>query len=163
MIRRDQFQLQIDRLSDTFGERHFPDQRTHMMWGSVEGIEYATVISIVDGFIRSSKYAPLPADFSQAVCDATKGSKIKYALGDIQPPALAQCLDCRDSGFVRLVRLPQFETWAKWDSGSTPCHCGRGRELINKAKARAKNPFTLGPQFGDHWRKSYSIAREPNV
>lgn len=67
MITREQFHLQIQRLEDTFGDRHFPDQRTHMIWNMICELEYPSVIRIVDDFIMSSKFAPLPADFLEAV------------------------------------------------------------------------------------------------
>lgn len=67
MITREQFQLQVQRLEDTFGDRHFSDQRTHMIWGYVKDFDYQVIIRMVDHFIRSSKQAPLPIDFQNAV------------------------------------------------------------------------------------------------
>lgn len=149
MITRDQFQLQVDRLCDCFGDRHFPDQRVRMIWDSAEGNEYQTVIAIVDGFIRSSKHAPLPADFSEAINEATKGSKRKYALGELQPREIAKCQDCLDSGFIRLNSENVI--------GSAPCHCHRGKMLIEAGKRKNKNPINLGPQFNETWLKGYTI------
>ncbi len=80
----------------------------------------------------------------------------KYALGEIQPRGIAKCWDCGDSGFVRLTRKQEFEEWARWSSGSAPCHCPRGAELISAA-ARRSPPLDLGPQFNDLWKTSYSI------
>lgn len=161
MITREQFRLQIDRLTDTFGEKNFPDQRSAMIFDYVCGLEYETVIAIVDSFIRSSKYAPLPADFSEAVKEATKGVGAReHALGEIQPKEIARCWDCADSGFIRLQRIDSYEAWAKFETGSAPCHCSRGKELILKAKQKAKNPTELGPQFNDDWKKIYKIMPE---
>lgn len=158
-ITREQFQLQIDRLEDTFGERFFPDQRTHMMWESAIGYNYNTVIAVVDSFIRSSKAAPMPSDFSSAMNEATRETRRKFALGELQPKEQAQCFDCADSGFVRLKRNEQFEKWANWQSGSAPCHCHRGRMAIDAAKRKPKNPIDLGSQFSDRWLNSYSIVQ----
>ncbi len=156
-VRREQFQLQIDRLSDTFGDKHFPEQRVLMIWEVVEGLDYGSVIALTDGFIRASKFAPLPSDFSEAAKDFKRSSR-RYALGEIQPQEIARCLDCGDSGFVRLTRKDGAAAWAKWATGSAPCHCGRGRELLFKAANRAKGPLDLGPQFSQAWESSYAVV-----
>lgn len=157
MITRAQFQIQIDRLVDTFDDRYFSDQRVHMMWQAADGHEYHTVIGVVDSFIRSSKQAPLPADFSAAFAEISRNSgHRKYSLGEIQPEEICKCFDCGDSGFVRVIRKPQFEEWAKWNAGSAPCHCDRGEKLIEAAK-RQKSPTDLGGQFSEHWMQSYSV------
>ncbi len=158
-ITRDQFQLQIDRLADTFGDRFFPEQRTLMIWDYVRGIEYSIVISIVDGFIRGSKTPPLPSDFSQATAEVARSSGRKYALGEIKPREICKCFDCADSGFVHVIRIDGHDEWAKWENGSASCHCPSGRELIAAAK-RMKSPTDLGSQFSEHWKKSYRISPE---
>lgn len=156
-ITRPQFQIQIDRLVNTFGANKFPDQRAAMIWDSVSDLSYPTVIAIVDTFIRNSKHAPLPCDFSDAVKEATKNTKHRYFLGEIQPPEIAQCWDCGDSGFIRLFRNDNFEEWAVWKNGSAPCHCYRGRHAIEAGKRKPKNQINLGTQFSDHWRTSYAV------
>lgn len=161
MITRDQFALQIDRLIDTFGEKAFSAQREHLIWESVDGLEYANVIAIVDEFIRNSRHAPLPGEFSKAASDYRKHNK-RYALGEVKPMELANCKDCLDSGFVLVTRKSEFQRWAKWQSGSAACHCERGRELI-QAGLRRKSPIDLGSQFSDHWSTSYDIVGYPRV
>lgn len=156
-ITKEQFQLQIDRLCDAFGDNRFPDQRVRMMWDSAEENDYGVVIGVVDSFIRGSKYAPLPSDFSLAIFEATIGTKKKFCLGEVQPEEIAKCKDCGDSGFIRLIRNQAFEEWAKWETGSAPCHCYRGKMAIDAAKRKPKNSTDLGPQFADFWRSSYSI------
>lgn len=155
MISREQFQLQVDRLADTFGDKNFPEQRTHMIWEMMRGLDYTSVIAVVDSFIRGSKFAPLPSDFHEALTEIP-GQK-KYKLGDVHPIETSQCLDCRDSGFIRLVRKPEFEKWARYWSGSAPCHCHRGKELIEAGSRRPREPIDFGPQFGEHWKTSYEI------
>lgn len=159
MITREQFQLQIDRLTDTFGDKAFPDQRVSMIWESAQEHLYPTVIAVVDQFIRNSKSAPLPGDFAEAL-SASKSEKRKYALGELRPKEICQCMDCADSGLIRLTRKESFEEWAKWSSGSAPCHCFRGRMAIEAAARKPKHPLDLGTQFSDHWRNSYSVIRE---
>lgn len=154
-ITRDQLSVQLDRLIDTFGDKAFSDQRIALIWEIVNGLEYSQVISIVDGFLKKSRHAPLPDDFSQAAKDFRRSSR-DYALGEIRPREIAQCLDCGDSGFIRLSRNTEFESWAKWQTGSAPCHCARGDQLIEAAR-RMKSPMELGPKFNENWLKSYSV------
>ena len=158
MITRDQFRLQMERLKDAFGDHKFPDQREVMLWESSEGHDYGVIIHVVDMFIRNSKTAPLPSEFAEAVGKAANslGAR-KFALGEIQPSDKAKCWDCGDSGFVRLVRNETFAPWAKWSSGSAPCHCLRGRDLIAAGKRMRPSPVDFGPQFSDDWHSSYSI------
>jgi hypothetical protein len=157
MITRPQFAIQMERLTDTFGDKFFSEQRAHMMWQSVEGLEYPTVIAIVDSFIRSSKTAPLPVDFALAASEATKGRTRKFALGELQPQEVASCWDCADSGFIRVKRNETFEEWAKYDFGSAPCHCTRGALLIEAGKRLPRNPIDFGGQFDETWKKSYTV------
>lgn len=83
----------------------------------------------------------------------------KYALGQIQSKDEAQCWDCADSGFIRLTRKEVYEPLAKFESGSAPCHCDRGRAVISAA-LRKSPPLDLGPQFNELWLKSYEICPE---
>jgi hypothetical protein len=151
-IDRYQFKLQMDRLIDVFGEKHFSEQRELMLWECCRGVRYPLVIAVVDNFIRKSKSAPLPIEFAEAIAAAEKtaGDK-RYFLGEIQPKAIAKCFDCGDSGFIELKRKPEHEEWAKWGSGSAPCHCARGK-LVSENKKHE-----LGPQFSDRWRSSYTV------
>lgn len=154
-ITRDQFRLQIDRMVDVWGEKAFSEQREHIIWEAIKPYEYGQVIAVVDDFIRNSRQSPLPSDFITAARNMGRGKK-DYALGEIKPQELAICMDCGDSGFIRLSRKPQYDSWAKWDIGSAPCHCPRGWQLI-EAGLRRKQPIELGPQFNDFWRSSYDV------
>lgn len=155
MINKDQLRIQIDRLVDTYGDKPYSEQREHLIWLAVEGLEYGQVIKMVDSFISEMRMAPLPNDFSLQAKLYTK-NKNRFALGEAQENPI--CFDCRDSGFVELVRKTEYEPWATWQSGSAPCHCVRGEQLIAAGK-RQKHPTHFGPQFSDAWRTSYSIAR----
>lgn len=154
-VTRDQFSVQLDRLIATFGDKAFSDQRVHLIWEALDGLDYANVITITSGFIRESRYAPLPADFAKAAREFRRNRRL-YALGEIQPAASCVCMDCGDSGFVRVARKDSHEAWAVWRIGSAPCHCDRGRQLI-EAGRRMRSPTDFGPQFEDRWLKSYEI------
>lgn len=153
-IQREQLSLQIDRMVDVWGEKAFSDQRELSIWETVEGLEYSQVISIVDGFIRTSRYAPLPQDFKEASREFTRATK-RYALGENWPHDLALCKDCLDSGFCYVTRNENYEPWATAPGGNAPCHCNQGKRLIEAA--RRKNT-DLGGQFGPHWENSYRLS-----
>lgn len=156
MITKEQFDAQLGRLIDTFGDRAFSEQRAYMIWKTVSHLTRDDFQDIVDNFIRCAKQAPLPAEFSEAV--SKKGGRGGVlVLGELRPKETALCHDCADSGFVRLWRKDGADDWAKWVIGSAPCHCQRGAELIEVAKRKRK--VDLGPQFSDYWRRSYSVMR----
>lgn len=154
-IQREQLDIQLDRLSEAFGEKNFGEQRSRMVWIAVEGMEYQDVISICDKFIREFKHAPLPKDFLEAAREYNRNATT-WALGEIRPREIAKCFDCGDSGFVRVQRRATYDKWAVYSMGSMPCHCDRGRELIEKGKRRAKGAIDLGAQYGDYHAKSYA-------
>lgn len=155
-VRREQLEIQLDRLEATFGDKPFSEQRALMIWDAVRHLDYPSVCVIVDSFIRSSKFAPLPEEFFKAAREFQPQSR-EYALGEAKPRGLARCNDCADSGFAPVIRLDTFEDWAKSASGQAPCHCDRGRELIEVGK-RMRRPVEFGPQWGELWRTSYRIS-----
>lgn len=156
-VRREQLEIQLDRLEQTFGDKAFSEQRALMIWNAVSHLDYQSVIGIVDGFIRSSKFAPLPQEFFEAAKGYEAQSK-NYSLGECVPREIARCLDCGDSGFAPVVRRHEFEAWALWESGSAPCHCSRGAEMLEAGKRRKPKPIDFGSQFNDRWKLSYSIS-----
>jgi hypothetical protein len=58
-----EFSTQIDRLRDCFGDKSFSEERTKMVWRSVQSLGSAWFTQVVDGMIATSKFAPLPSDF----------------------------------------------------------------------------------------------------
>lgn len=156
-ITREQFALQIDRLIDVWGDKAFSEQREYLIWEAVDGLQYAQVIALVDGFIRSSRNAPLPQDFIAAASEF-ESKKLRYMLGEEKPIDEAACKDCLDSGFIRLTRRTEYAKWAVYSSGSAPCHCFRGKDLIAAGKRR-KRPIDFGAQFNETWLASYDIER----
>ncbi len=154
-ITRDQMSLQIDRLVDVFGEKAFSEQRQHMIWEVLDGLDYKLVIGIVDMFIRANKYAPLPVDFSKA-CEGMDRGGMKRQLGEYaEHPA---CGDCHDSGFVSVERKDEHEEWARCAGGSAACHCERGRQVLFTLRNSPKHPVDLKCQWGPQWEASYAIV-----
>lgn len=139
-VSRGQLDVQLERLEECFGERHFGEQRSRMIWLAVEGLEYGDVITIVDTFIKRSKHAPLPQEFTDAAREYKRTGR--SALGEDQPNP--NCHDCRDSGFM----------WVTYrgKSGWGPCACDRGRQLI-EADRRRTRPIGFRTQYGPHWHE----------
>ncbi len=149
MITRDQLRLQIDRLCDTYGDKPFSDQREHLIWEAVEGLEYAQVIKMVDEFISRMRNAPLPNDFSEAA-KLYGRAKERYALGEDKPIEEANCKDCLDSGLIRATVPSDVYQKGGRVSGFAPCHCQRGAQII-AAGLRRKHPIHFGPQWRPDW------------
>lgn len=63
----EEFNAQVRRLSETFGAQHYKQERLTLLWREVKDFEAHWLEHVVDGMISSSKYAPLPADFYDAV------------------------------------------------------------------------------------------------
>ena len=114
-------------------------------------------VEVVNSIIGSRPVSkpPLIEDFTTPLKAYARSGRKRYALGEPQPNA--SCRDCQDSGFIRLVRKPEFESWARFHTGSAPCHCGRGKLVSQSAK------HDFGPQFNDRWLKSYDILESPRA
>lgn len=149
------FTTQIARLRAVFGEKPFHQHRLEIIHRATKALPDQAFEQICSLFLTEMKYAPMPKDFIEASREFKRGSR-PYALGELQPREIALCWDCADSGFVRIKRLENYEPWAKWEVGSAPCQCLRGKFAIEAAR-RHKSPVDLGPQFNIAWRKSYEI------
>lgn len=152
-----EFFSQVKRLESAFGAKAFDAERCSMIRGNLRHLTGDQFERIVNQFINSKRPTdpPLPKEFSEAAASQNKSStQRKYFLGDIQPREMANCFDCADSGFVRLKRVDGHEAWAKFETGSAPCHCERGAMVSRNVK------YNLGPQFNDNWKRSYEILSE---
>lgn len=62
-----EFQTQVNRLSDTFGAHAYKTERTKMLWQDVRDFDAKWFEKLVGGLIASSRQAPLPNDFADAI------------------------------------------------------------------------------------------------
>lgn len=64
-----EFQKQMDRIKNTFGDRTYPQERTKVLWSEVAKQTAGWMEKTVTGFIASRQLnnPPLPMDFSQAL------------------------------------------------------------------------------------------------
>jgi hypothetical protein len=53
----------MDRLVDCFGDKAFGNERVRIIWRNVNALSDQWLVTVVDNFIATAKYAPLPADF----------------------------------------------------------------------------------------------------
>lgn len=149
------FNVQMARLRETFGARAYPSTREELIAKALKHLDDAAITTLITGFIASAKHAPTVEDIAKGAREFNS-QKHTYALGEHRPREIAKCFDCADSGFVRVKRLANHATWAKWHEGSAPCHCYRGKLAIEAAK-RLRSPVDLGAQYNHLWRSSYEI------
>lgn len=64
-----EFNKQVDRLRDVWGDRSFPDERVKLLWREVMGHDALWFTVICDGLIMSSERAPKVTDFSAAASE----------------------------------------------------------------------------------------------
>ena len=60
-----EFKIQIDRLIANYGGKHFGTEQTSIIWNQVKELSLVWFDSVVTELIGSSRYAPLPKDFSE--------------------------------------------------------------------------------------------------
>jgi len=61
-----EFDNQINRLRDCFGDRAYSDERAKLIWNSCQSFDTQWFRRLVDGMISTEKHAPLPAAFYDA-------------------------------------------------------------------------------------------------
>jgi len=141
-------------------KKHFDSPgRTELIWGIVKDVEGADFHSAVTTMIESMRKPPMPADFRDAIkgCKVTSTSSLGVEMEE------ANCKDCMDSGLVPLVRKEHYEPWARCKAGRAPCHCNKGRDLLEADKmAPERSKVGFKSQYGFEWNTSYAIQRRSN-
>lgn len=62
-----EFDLQMNRITGTFGDgKIYGRERIAAIWRAVSDLTQSSFSRIVDNFIASARYAPLPKDFQEA-------------------------------------------------------------------------------------------------
>lgn len=153
-MNREIFDQQITRLK-TRWKNSFDPEFVSLLALKMAYVSNESFVETVNAFIgdRPVSQPPLLQDFIKATGASQRSSESRrYQLGEIRPKNLCECRDCGDSGFIRLSRKPQFEAWARYESGSAPCHCSNGRLVSQNTK------YNLGPQFSRAWESSYQVV-----
>lgn len=60
------FNIQLGRIYSVFGEKQYGKERLSLIWQSCKELSDYAFIRIVDNFISSARFAPLPKDFKDA-------------------------------------------------------------------------------------------------
>lgn len=139
------FKKEMQRMYSLFGEKAYPQERLWSIWKACKDLPDDSFRWIVNTFIDTCKYAPLPKEFKELAY------REKVRLGiEVKEPETKRfhecsCKDCGDSGNLFVVRKEQFEPWAKWPRGVIRCDCEVGR----------KRPASQGPIWNQAIGRSY--------
>jgi hypothetical protein len=79
------FYSQIKRLSNTFGERNFPEEKVNVIWKYVEDLKDSWFSSLCDKYIGTLRHAPLPADFLEEA-SIEKKKNLSHSFADKPHP-----------------------------------------------------------------------------
>lgn len=96
------FRVEMARLRDEFGAKHYTPNREDSIGRALISLPDTSVRRIVQHFVDSARYAPLPRDFQQAA--RAEQAQLGYAKID-KPQAPIECHWCNDGGVVEVERI----------------------------------------------------------
>jgi hypothetical protein len=109
-----EFDLEIKRLAECFGEKHFPRERLRLIWNGVATLSATGWRKVVDKILLTSRTAPMPneiIELARAIEREEFASTVKGAanaiFAEILPkdmPRPKRCPHCNDSGLVSAIR-----------------------------------------------------------
>lgn len=117
-----QFNIQIERLSSVFGEKAFSEQRLALIWRHVERLSYSEFLKIIENFLGSFRYAPLPNDFKDAAASEMRANPRKAIEVHVWTP---NCFECDDAGVIVVYPEPEIESLMR-------CLCDKGTNHFSK-------------------------------
>jgi hypothetical protein len=95
-----EFNHQLDRLRDVYGDKSYSDQRTKLLWARINDLSAAWFACLVDGFIETSRQSPMISDFKDAVSnERNRLYKKKKESSFVDENKNYDCNSCGDSGF----------------------------------------------------------------
>ena len=126
---KEQFDIQIRRLIDCYGDKTFNDQRLMQFFTAVKDLPYLRFVRIVDHIIRNQRYAPLPKDFYEAARGERNAmhSENRYTTDSgFNHRYEPDCPLCGDTGELDVVEKgdPNKHTWV------IACKCRKGAESV---------------------------------
>lgn len=129
------FEMQIQRLKTTFGDRPYSEPRVELIWKKFHIIDNSVFELAVNNLISNSRYAPLVYDFDQELAgqmtDAKQNRIDKITQGK-------HCHACNNTGRVSVQQDTKYAPY------SYRCHCTIGRTLYPNfplAPAQNKNVY----------------------
>lgn len=142
-MERHEFESQIERLKNTFGDRPFADERIKLILTAVKGMSGEWFRYLTDAMIisRSTSNAPLPKDFAEAVSDELQQYREEKRKDSVTAweDLNYKCDYCRDTGVYLCTSNAQAGLWA------FRCHCEKG--LSDPRKQIPYYKSTHGAEF----------------
>ncbi len=126
--------------------KSYPEPVRNRIWYFVKDLPIKSFESIIYALIDVSRYAPMPHEFKMlAYAEKDRLGISKNVEPESKPWKDAACKSCLDSGNLFIIRLPEYESWAKWGHGVVRCDCIVGR----------KRPACQGSIWNSVIEKSY--------
>lgn len=118
-----EFIAEMGRLSQVFGERSYPTERTKLIWNVSQSLPVETFRRVVEGFIGSSRQPPLMPEFRDAIqAERQHEREHRPALPDARPwERPNSCEYCYDTGVVLCEKHGERGVYA------FRCPCLRGQ------------------------------------
>lgn len=105
-ITEGQFDIQMQRIYQTFGEKNYSSQRMALIWQVAKQVSYQDFEKICNHLLATFRYAPLPKDFADAVTAEARGKnfedigrysdQVRININQID------CASCNDVGVVKV-------------------------------------------------------------
>lgn len=108
-----QFQFQVERLKNVYGENNYKSERVMMLEKSFINLNYEDFKSAIDELISNQKFAPLKNQIAEAVSLVTRNRS-----GGSLPPG---CFRCSNTGRI-FVSKPDGHSYAY------ACTCALGQQ-----------------------------------
>lgn len=127
-----QFQYQIRRLQEQFGNQNYSQERIKLIWREVKDIEPFWFEKTVDRFIGECRQAPLLPEFRDAIAVLRETHRPKQSFGPANIETVSSCSNCKGNGIFVCGLKEASGLWA------FRCHCSLGerdqRKLIPQFK-----------------------------
>jgi len=127
-----EFEREIGRMKNSFGEKSYGEERAKLIWKSVKDLNLDTFRKIVNGFISSFKYPPLPVDFANQAWSERK--KLPTGSFEKAPENETECYDCGNFGFLSIE--------SNTIKGLVACSCSFGLDIASYRDLPIVNKFS---------------------
>jgi len=136
---KEQFHIQLERLSNFFGQTKVTRQFVERVWNHVNNLPYYNFQRIIDNVLDGSRYLPTPKEFAD-LAKLERGS-IKNPHPEESTPI--DCDKCGDTGFTWVNSFHGNPVWMF-------CACEVGEKRVKEKNYRLMKYL---PQLGNIHRK----------
>lgn len=149
-----QFNLEVERLKQTFGEKYYHSSRSKLLWEIVKDVDPNDFSKFVDQCLLDMKFGPMGAEFREFKSKWEARQRQKY------DPASRICSICADDG--RLLALRHSDK-TKWAFLCTFCDAAKIRGLNGNVETRKDAaPFYI-KKWHEGLMDEYTIMLPPPV